>query len=37
MPGQSVKEGLAMKKTLKGGNDKGWKQRYLVLKLDSLE
>eukprot|EP01043_Picozoa_sp_COSAG02_P032826 COSAG02_NODE_2211_length_9495_cov_3.415842_1_plen_70_part_00 len=34
---QSVKEGLVMKKTVKGGKDKGWKQRYLVLTLDSLE
>jgi uncharacterized membrane protein YgcG len=37
MSGKSVKEGLAMKKTVKGGKDKGWKQRYLVLTLDSLE
>eukprot|EP01043_Picozoa_sp_COSAG02_P048387 COSAG02_NODE_4747_length_5030_cov_83.260799_1_plen_168_part_00 len=34
---QSVKEGLVMKKTVKGGKDKGWKQRYVLLKLDSLE
>ena len=37
MSGKAVKEGLAMKKTVKGGKDKGWKQRYLVLTLDSLE
>lgn len=26
-----------MKKTVKGGKDKGWKQRYLILTQDSLE
>ena len=34
---QSVKEALVKKKTVKGGKDKGWKQRYLILTLDSLE
>lgn len=37
MAGLSVLEGLALKQTVKGGKAKGWKQRYLVLTLDSLE
>lgn len=32
-----MKEGLVRKKTVKGGKDKGWKERYLLLTLDSLE
>ena len=37
MAGLSVLEGLALKQTVKGGTAKGWKQRHLVLTLDSLE
>ena len=33
----AVKEGLVKKKTVKDGKDKGWKQRYVILTLDSLQ